>query len=133
MSRQVGSLHRSISHPANLQKPIPIIPLFDFPPPISPHVNRYPAWILTLIQTSPFLTQFLNLVTQTSKPQTNLQNPNPAHQHFLNPPFDPFTPNPQMIPPVPFLMIPKQPRHNLPLPMTVPTIIPQKPRKSHKN
>ena len=39
MSRQVVSLHRSISHPANLQNPIPIIPLFAFPPPESPHVN----------------------------------------------------------------------------------------------
>ena len=33
MSRQLGSLHRSNSHPANLQNPVPIIPLFDFPPP----------------------------------------------------------------------------------------------------
>ena len=33
MSRQLGSLHRSNSHPANLQNPIPIIPLFAFPPP----------------------------------------------------------------------------------------------------
>ena len=33
MSRQLGSLHRSDSHPANLQNPVPIIPLFAFPPP----------------------------------------------------------------------------------------------------
>ena len=33
MSRQLGSLHRSNSHPANLQTQIPIIPLFAFPPP----------------------------------------------------------------------------------------------------
>ena len=39
MSHQVGSLRRSISHPANLQNPIPIIPLFAFPPPDSPHIN----------------------------------------------------------------------------------------------
>ena len=39
MSRQIGSLHRSISHPANLQNSIPIIPLFAFPPPDSPHIN----------------------------------------------------------------------------------------------
>ena len=37
MSRQLGSLHRSISHPANLQNNLPIIPLFAFPPPQSPH------------------------------------------------------------------------------------------------
>ena len=33
MSRQIGALHRSNSHPAILQNPIPIIPLFAFPPP----------------------------------------------------------------------------------------------------
>ena len=36
MSRQLGSLHRSNSHPANLQTPIPIIPFFAFPPPNFP-------------------------------------------------------------------------------------------------
>ena len=39
MSRQIGSLHRSNSQPANLQNPIPIIPLFAFPPPDSPQFN----------------------------------------------------------------------------------------------
>ena len=39
MSRQLGSLHRSNSHPANLQTPIPIIPLFAFPPPDFPIIN----------------------------------------------------------------------------------------------
>ena len=36
MSRQLGSLHRSNSHPANLQTQIPRIPLFAFPPPDFP-------------------------------------------------------------------------------------------------
>ena len=36
MSRQLGSLHRSNSHPTNIQTPIPIIPLFAFPPPDFP-------------------------------------------------------------------------------------------------
>ena len=31
MSRQLGSLHRSNSHPTNLNTPITIIPLFAFP------------------------------------------------------------------------------------------------------
>ena len=35
MSRQNESLLRSISHPANLQNPIPIIPLFAFSQPDS--------------------------------------------------------------------------------------------------
>ena len=39
MSRQLGSLHRSNSHPANLQTQIPNIPLFAFPPPDSPIIN----------------------------------------------------------------------------------------------
>ena len=39
MSRQFGSLHRSNSHPANLQTQIPIIPLFAFPPPDFPIIN----------------------------------------------------------------------------------------------
>ena len=39
MSRQFGSLHRSNFHPVNLQTPIPIIPLFAFPPPDFPIIN----------------------------------------------------------------------------------------------
>ena len=39
MSRQLGSLHRSNSHPTNLHTPIPIIPLFAFPPPDFPTIN----------------------------------------------------------------------------------------------
>ena len=39
MSRQLGSLHRSNSHPANLQTQIPIIALFAFPPPDFPIIN----------------------------------------------------------------------------------------------
>ena len=39
MSRQLGSLHRSYSHPTNLNTPIPIIPLFAFPPPDFPTIN----------------------------------------------------------------------------------------------
>ena len=39
MSRQLGSLHRSNSHPTNLTSPIPIIPLFAFPPPDFPSSN----------------------------------------------------------------------------------------------
>ena len=39
MSRQIGSLHRLNSHPANLQAQISIIILFTFPPPDSPVIN----------------------------------------------------------------------------------------------
>ena len=39
MSRQLVSLHRSNSHPANLKTQIPIIALFAFPPPDSPIIK----------------------------------------------------------------------------------------------
>ena len=39
MSRQLGSLHRSNSHPTNLNTPITIIPLFVLPPPDFPTNN----------------------------------------------------------------------------------------------
>ena len=39
MSRKLGSLHRSNSHPTNLNIPITIIPLFAFPPPDFPTSN----------------------------------------------------------------------------------------------
>ena len=39
MSRQLGSLHRSNSHPTKLNTPITIIPLFAFPPPDFPTSN----------------------------------------------------------------------------------------------
>ena len=39
MSRQLGSLHRSNSHPTNLNTPITITPLFAFPPPDFPTIN----------------------------------------------------------------------------------------------
>ena len=39
MSRQIGSLHLSNCHPANLQTQIPIIPLFAFLPPDSSQIN----------------------------------------------------------------------------------------------
>ena len=39
MSRQLVSLHRSNSHPTNLNTPITIIPLFAFPPPDFPTSN----------------------------------------------------------------------------------------------
>ena len=39
MSRQLGSLHRSNYHPANLQTQIPIIPLFASPLPDIPIIN----------------------------------------------------------------------------------------------
>ena len=39
MSRQLGALHRSNSHPTDLHTPIPIVPLFAFPPPDFSTIN----------------------------------------------------------------------------------------------
>ena len=43
MSRRIGFLHRSNTHPANLQTQIPAIPLFAFPPPNLPHIKTSSA------------------------------------------------------------------------------------------
>ena len=47
-----------------------------------------------------------------------LANSKPSPPAFSQPPFDLFTPSPQMIPPHSFPMFPKQPLHIFPLPMT---------------
>ena len=39
MSRQLESLHRSNSHPTNFHTPIPINPIFVFPPPNFPTIS----------------------------------------------------------------------------------------------
>ena len=86
MSRQIGSLHRSNSHPANLQNPIHIIPLFAFPPPDSPRTNTSSGMNsdtnsdITVFQTK---SQFNNSDLETSdefadsepSPSTHTQTP----------------------------------------------------------
>ena len=89
MSRQLGSLHRSNSHPTNLNTPITIIPLFAFPPPDFPN-NK------TLIHITQFYTQSHNSIIQILKPLMNLPTQNHLHpiifkpipQFFRNPLFN---------------------------------------------
>ena len=87
MSRQAGSLHRSISHPANLQNPISIIPLFVFPPPESPHVNTSSGMDsdtnsdITIFNT---ISQFNNSDVETPDKFANSEPSPPA---FPQPPF----------------------------------------------
>ena len=89
MSRQVGSLHRSISHPANHQNPVPIIPFFPFPPPESPHVNTSSGMDsdtnsdITSIKT---IYQFNNSDIETPDEFANSEPSPPA---FSQPPFRP--------------------------------------------
>ena len=89
MSRQVGSLHRSISHPANLQTPIPIIPPLAFPPPESPHYNTSSGMDsdnnsdITVFHTIP---QFDNSNLETPD---EFANSEPSPSTFSQPPFRP--------------------------------------------
>ena len=85
MSRQVGSLHRSISHPANLQNNLPVIPLFAFP-----HLNHliitlHPAWISNAIVYNT-ISQFSNSDIETPD---EIANSEPSPSAFFQPPFQP--------------------------------------------
>ena len=96
MSRQLGSLHRSNSHPANLQNPVPIIPLFAFPPP--DFIINIPSSTSsdTNSDTSVFRTisQFNNSDLETPDEFANSE-PSPStysqtnYQNFSQPPFRP--------------------------------------------
>ena len=88
MSLQVGSLHRSISYPANLQNNLPIIPLFAFPHLYRLIITLYPIWNQILIPTQQYLTLSSNSTTPISKHPTNLPTLNPVHLLFPNLPFN---------------------------------------------
>ena len=97
MSRQIGFLHRSNSHPANLQNSIPIIPLFAFPPPDSPHINTSSGMDSDANSDITFfrsISQFENSDLETpdefadSEPSpSTLSQPSPST--FSKPPFQP--------------------------------------------
>ena len=100
MSRQIGSLHRSNSHPANLQTQIPIIPLFAFAPPDSAVINIPSSMNSdTYSDISVFhtISQFNNSDVETPvefansepSPSTHTQTNSSA---FSKPPFDPSEP-----------------------------------------
>ena len=96
MSRQIGSFHRSVSHPANLQNKFPIIP----------HVNHliltsHPAWNQILIPTQHCITPSLNSTTPISKHPTSLQTLNPAKSTFSQLPFQPLHSQVKTEPPSP--------------------------------
>ena len=107
MRRQFGSLHRSISHPANLQNPIPVNPLFAFPPPESPHINTSSGVDsdansdITVFHT---ISQFDNSDLETPD---KFANSEPSPSTLSQPPFDPSTPKPKLTPPLLSLIRPK--------------------------
>ena len=97
MSRQVGSLQRSNSQPANLQNPVPIIPLFAFPPPDFAIINipsSTSSGTNSDISVFHTISQFNNSDLETPdefaysepSPSTYSQT-NPSH--FSEPPFQP--------------------------------------------
>ena len=95
MSRQIGALHRSNSHPANLQNPIPVIPLFAFPPPDFPviitpsSVNSDTNSDISVFHTS---SQFNNSDIETADEFADSEPPPSTHTQtnpsfFSQPPF----------------------------------------------
>ena len=109
MSRQLGSLHRSNSHPTNLTSSIPIIPLFAFPPPDFPSSN------VTSGMNSDTNSQISVLYSISQLNNPNIETPdefadsepspsNTFHNpsHFSQPPFQPIlSNNPDPITPTP--------------------------------
>ena len=89
MSRQIGSLHRSISHLTNLQNPFPIIPLFAFPPPESLHINTSSGMDSDAI---PDITVF-NIISQFNNSDIEtpdeFANSEPSPSTFSQTPFQP--------------------------------------------
>ena len=109
MSRQLGSLHRSNSHPTNLPSSIPIIPLFAFPPPDFPpsnvtsgmnsDTNSQISVLYSVSQlNNPNIETPDEFADSEPSPSNNFHNPS----HFSQPPFQPIlSNNPNPITPTP--------------------------------
>ena len=109
MSRQLGSLHRSNSHPTNLTSPIPIIPLFAFPPPDYPSsnvtsgmnsdTNSHISVLYSISQlNNPNIETPDEFADSEPSPSNNFHNPS----NFSQPPFQPISSNnPDPITPTP--------------------------------
>ena len=109
MSRQLGSLHRSNSHPTNLHSPIPIIPLFAFPPPDFPSsnvtsgmnsdTNSHISVLYSISQlNNPNIETPDEFTDSEPSPSNNFHNPS----NFSQPPFQPIlSNNPDPITPTP--------------------------------
>ena len=109
MSRQLGSLHRSNSHPTNLTSSIPIIPLFAFPPPDFPSsnvtsgmnsdTNSHISVLYSISQlNNPNIETPDEFADSEPSPSNNFHNPS----NFSQPPFQPIlSNNPDPITPTP--------------------------------
>ena len=100
MSRQLGSLHRSNSHPTSLTTPIPIIPLFAFPPPDFPpsnvtsgmnsDTNSHISVLYSISQlNNPNIETPDEFADSEPSPSKNFHN----SSNFSQPPFQPILPN----------------------------------------
>ena len=109
MSRQLGSLHRSNSHPTNLTSQIPIIPLFAFPPPDFPSsnvtsgmnsdTNSHISVLYSISQlNNPNIETPDEFADSEPSPSNNFHNPSnfsqPPFQTILSNNTDPITPTP---------------------------------------
>ena len=109
MSRQLGSLHRSNSHPTNLTSSIPIIPLFAFPPPDFPSsnvtsgmnsdTNSHISVLYSISQlNNPNIETPDEFADSEPSPSNNFHNPSnfsqPPSQPILSNNPDPITPTP---------------------------------------
>ena len=81
MSRQVGALHRSIFHPANLQNKLPIIPLFAFP-----HLNHLMITVHSITTVYNTISQYSNSDIETP---IEFANSEPSPSTFSQPHFQP--------------------------------------------
>ena len=101
MSRQLGSLHRSNSHPTNLNTPITIIPLFAFPPPDFPtnnvtsgmnsDTNSHISVLYSISQlNNPDIETPDEFADSEPSPSNNFQTNSSV---FSKPPFQPIPPN----------------------------------------
>ena len=89
MSRQVGSLHRSISHPANLQNNLPIIPLFAFRPPQSPHHNTSSSMESDTNSNTTVYNAISKFNNSDIETRDEIDNSEPSPSTFSQPPFQP--------------------------------------------
>ena len=109
MSRQLGSLHRSNSHPTNLTSSIPIIPLFAFPPPDFPSSNVTSGMnsdtnsqISVLYSISQLNNPNIETPDEFADSEPSLSNNFHNPSHFSQPPFQPIlSNNPDPITPTP--------------------------------
>ena len=111
MSRHVGSLHRSISHTANLQIPIPIIPLFAFPPPESSHINTSSGMDSDANSDITVFNKISQFNISDIETPDKIANSEPSLSTFSQPPFRPIHSQFKMIPHLPSLIFSKQTLH----------------------